>query len=89
MKSFLLFILFILFIIYLIIFTKNSDEENIKSESISSKMIVEPIKTSFNHKQSSNPPIIQNQKWMGVQRNPVCCRIHHMNQNFYDSEFFP
>jgi hypothetical protein len=23
-------------------------------------------------------------KWGGVQRNPVCSRIDHMNQNFYD-----
>lgn len=52
------------------------------------------IKTNFDstgQTRSYRDPLFlhRGQKWMGVQRNPVCCRIDIMNQNFYDSEFYP
>ena len=40
-------------------------------------------------KYSRPQPILRNHKWSGVQRNPVCCRIDHMNQNFYDFDIYP
>jgi hypothetical protein len=89
-----LLLLFFFFVLFVFILKQNSQDfqeeqtvNNIKEPKIlSSKYHPITTKKMISY---SYPPNSFYPKWGGVQRNPVCCRIDHMNRGFYDAEMYP